>query len=83
MSFTNLMSGYTQLVERAGSILQLNEDLDVSTHMQLQTSSLELLNCGRPRRFLTSFLKLNHGEMVTPFVSWISYTSDILLPANS
>jgi tRNA (cytosine38-C5)-methyltransferase len=80
--FTRFVSGCTQLVERAGSILQLNEDLDVSTHMQHQTSTFGL-NYGRPPKYLTDFLQLNHEEMKTLFASWISYVFGILLPANS
>jgi len=82
MTLANYDTGYTQLVERAGSILQLNEDLDVSTHMLLQTSGFEL-KYGRPPRFLTNFLKFSHKEMKTLYVSWISYVFDILLLANS
>lgn len=43
VSLTNLTLGYTRLVERAGSILQLNEDLDVSLQAQNEGLTLRLM----------------------------------------
>lgn len=73
--------GYSQLVERAGSIIQMNEKLDVKLQVTYESvCNLTLLR--RPRKHSISSYGLNQREIVNVYKSCARSAFDILRRLN-
>lgn len=76
---THLISGYTKLAERSGSILQMNEELDVGFRQCSRGVTIMTLVLCRLRKRSMLSLQRRRREYLMLSVYWIRYGYDTFL----